>query len=177
MSVCCLDIPPSEYTRLANHLIRPRSKSEEAAFVFCEVRQSDARMELRFLKSYLIPAEGFTYRSLYGLELTDSCRASVIKRAHDLDACLLEWHSHPRASTVEFSASDRSGFADFVPHVWWRLKKKPYGAVVVGPQNFDSLCWIANVNRPDGVLELQVGKRRLAPTGLTLEHWDLAYEF
>jgi hypothetical protein len=168
-----LIIPPDAHGALLNHLLPPRTDSEEAAFIFCQTQLVDAGAEFRFLEAYLVATEEFNYRSLYGIELTDTCRAKVIKRAHDLNASLLELHSHPRTSTVEFSASDRGGFDDFVPHVWWRLKKQPYAAVVVGPQNFDSLCWITNAKTPDSVLDLQVGDRRLTPTGLTLKHWGL----
>lgn len=171
-----LIIPPGEHKQLVSHLLRPRPRTEEAAFVFCQLKRFDAGVEFHFLENYLVPAQGFAYRSLHGIELTDSCRSSVIKHAHDLDACLIEWHSHPKTSAAEFSPSDRSGFADFVPHVMWRLKRKPYGAIVVGPQNFDSLFWSANAHRPDGALVLQVGERVLAPTGLTIEHWDSLYE-
>ncbi|HSY92703.1 MAG TPA: hypothetical protein VK812_15110 [Candidatus Binatus sp.] len=177
MSSPHLTIPPDEHRLLLTHLLPPRPRSEEAAFVFCQVQLTNGEMEFCFLETYLVASEEFNSRSLYGIELTDTCKAKVIKRAHDLGASLLELHSHPRASTVEFSASDRHGFEDFVPHVWWRLKKKPYAAVVVGPGNFDSLYWTTNAKSPDGILELQVGDRRLTPTGLTIKHWDLAYGF
>lgn len=126
----------------------------------------------RFIEMHLVPPSEFGYKSLYGMELTDDCRAKVIKRAHDLGASLIEVHSHPKARAAEFSFSDHAGLADFVPHVWWRLKNKPYGAIVVGPNNFDSLSWSSNPRRPDGVLDLLVGEQRLAPTGLSLEHWE-----
>ena len=177
MSCSRLIIPPDQHVSLLKRLLPPRRRSEEAAFTFCRAQQADGGVDFHFLETYLVPSVEFNYRSLYGIELTDACRANVIKRANDLDASLLELHSHPRASTVEFSASDRSGFAEFVPPIWWRLKKKPYAAVVVGPRNFDSLSWITNAKRPDSILDLQVGDRRLTPTGLTLEHWDQRYDF
>ena len=95
----------------------------------------------------------------------------------DPTARLIEMHSHPRATVAEFSGSDRSGFAEFVPHVWWRLKKKPYAAIVVGPSSFDSLSWVSGPQRPDGVLDLQVGTERLRPTGLTFDNWERSHEF
>jgi hypothetical protein len=170
-------VPPKHYRVLIKHLIPPRPKTEEAAFLFCRVRQEGDEVGFQFLEAHLVPPSEFNYKSLYGIELTDDCRARVIKQAHDLDASLLEVHSHPHASIVEFSPSDRSGFREFIPHVWWRLKKKPYAAIVVGPRGFDSLSWISNPESPDGVLDLQIGNKRLKPTGLTLENWERRHEF
>jgi hypothetical protein len=177
MSSCWVSIPPDQHRVLMKHLLPPRPKTEEAAFIFCRVRQAEAEVEFQFLNVHLVSPAEFDYKSLHGIELTDGCRAGVIKSAHDLGASLLELHSHPRASVVEFSPSDRHGFAGFVPHVWWRLKKKPYAAIVVGPRGFDSLSWVSNPDRPDGALDLQVGDRRLAPTGLTFQNWEHCREF
>jgi hypothetical protein len=176
MSTFSLNIPPDQHRRLVRHLLPRHRKTEEAAFLFCRALQTDAGTEFHFLNLHLVPPSEFNYKSLYGIELTDRCRASVIKRAHDLNASLLELHSHPRSAVVEFSPSDRGGFAEFVPHVWWRLKQRPYAAIVVGPSGFDSLTWVSNPERPDGVLDLQIGVDRLKPTGLTLENWECRHE-
>jgi hypothetical protein len=172
-----LNIPMGQYRALMKHLLPVRAKTEEAAFVFCRIRREDAETEFEFLDMHPAARSEFNYRSLYGIELNDNCRASVISRAHDLDASLLEFHSHPQASEVEFSPSDRKGFAEFIPHVWWRLKKKPYAAVVVGPGGFDSLSWVSSAERPDGVLEIRAGQKLLRPTGLSFGRWGRAYDF
>jgi hypothetical protein len=173
----CLNIPTHEYKALLRHLIPVSCRSEEAAFVFCNPQLVNGILQFHFLETYLIAPEEFNYRSLYGLEITDDCRAKIIKRAHDLNSSLLELHSHPKASTAKFSPSDRAGFESFVPHVWWRLKKKPYAAIVVGSRNFDSLCWATDAERPNGVLDIKVDDQLFTPTGLTFENWDFAYEF
>jgi hypothetical protein len=172
MASFSLNIPASQHRALMKHLLPVRPKAEEAAFVFGRARQAGAETEFQFLDVHLVPPSEFNYRSLYGIELTDGCRAAVIGRAHDLNASLLEFHSHPQAAAVEFSQSDRSGFAEFIPHVWWRLRKRPYGAVVVGPRGFDSLSWTSGPERPDGVLDLRVGKKLLKPTALTFVNWE-----
>ena len=177
ISSILMNIPPDQHRALMNHLPPRRGKTEEAAFLFCRTAPVGSGIEFQFLDAHVVLPSQFNYKSLYGIELTDDCRAAVIKRAHDLDASLLELHSHPCASLVEFSPSDRSGFAEFVPHVWWRLKRRPYAAIVVGPRGFDSLVQTSNSERPDGVLDLQVGDDRLRPTGLTLENWDHRHEF
>lgn len=176
MSKFSLNIPPDQHRTLVKHLLPRRPMTEEAAFLFCRALQTDSGTEFHFLDAHLVPLSEFNYKSLYGIELTDRCRAAVIKRAHDLNASLLEFHSHPQSAEVEFSPSDRSGFAEFIPHVWWRLRKRPYAAVVVGPCGFDSLAWVSNPERPDGVLDLHIGNDWLKPTGLTLENWECRYE-
>ena len=177
MHTSSLNIPSDQHQRVMKHLLPRRPKTEEAAFLFCRALQTDAATEFHFLDLHLVPPSEFNYKSLYGIELNDHCRASVIKRAHDLNASLLEFHSHPRSTLVEFSPSDRGGFAEFVPHVWWRLKHRPYAAIVVGPDGFDSLTWVSNPERPDCVLDLQIGQARLKPTGLTLDNWEHRHEF
>ena len=177
MTTFSLTIPPDEHRRLVRHLVPRCPKSEEAAFLFCRVQQTKIAMEFHFLDTHVVGPSEFNYKSLYGIELTDGCRAAVIKHAHDLNASLLELHSHPRSAVPEFSASYRSGFAEFVPHVWWRLKNKPYAAIVIGSRGFDSRTWASNPEHPDGVLDLQVGGRQLKPTGLTLENWERRHEF
>ena len=37
---------------------------------------------------------------------------------------------HRQGDPAEFSASDRKGLESFVPHVWWRLRHRPYLALV-----------------------------------------------
>jgi hypothetical protein len=167
-----LEIPCTTHSGLLKHLLPPRPKSEEAAFVFCRALAADSKVQFYFLEHYLVPASDFEYKSMFGMVLNDSCRAKVIKRAHDLGASLVELHSHPKSFIAEFSPSDRSGFAEFVPHVWWRLKQRPYAAIVVSPRGFDSLFWVTNATRPDGVLEVNAGEDHLVPTGRTLEAWD-----
>jgi len=78
----------------------------------------------------------------YHIELADVVRARVIKRAHDLGATLIEMHSHLGKWPAQFSPSDIAGFHEWVPHVRWRLKGKPYAALVVTRRGFDGLAWI-----------------------------------
>jgi len=168
----CLSIPSKEYHRVRKHLFSHGLKSEGAAFIFARVLSSRGKVNLESLHSYVVQVSDCAYKSEVGFELTDDCQSRIIKQAHDLGASLVELHSHPRSATARFSASDQIGFADFVPHVWWRLKHRPYAAVVMAPGGFDSLCWISGPHRPDGVLELRTGVERLVPTGLTFQTWE-----
>jgi hypothetical protein len=152
-------------------LLPTRPKSEEVAFIFCGANQREGEVLFSFVASYSVTPTDFVHRSLFGIELSDACHAKVIKQAHDLGAALIEVHSHPLTKVTAFSLSDIQGFVDSVPHVRWRLKQRPYAAIVVGPRGFDSLYWFSSSGQPDGVLEVQVGEKRLLPTGVTLTKW------
>lgn len=123
------------------------------------------------LETYLVPPEWFAHRSPFFLELADETRAAVIKRAHDLSASVIEIHSHPSQLMAAFSESDIRGFYEFVPHMLWRLKNRPYAAVVVARNSFDSLAWFESVDAPVPMaIRLEDGAI-LQPTGTTHSTW------
>jgi proteasome lid subunit RPN8/RPN11 len=158
---------------LLHHLLPPHPRAEEAAFVFaCPTGGAAGQTVLRVVDHAFVAPDGFALRSLHAIELSDETRARVIKRAHDLSASLVEFHSHPFPYPAEFSPTDRAGLAEVVPHVRWRLKGRPYVAVVVAPDTFDSLVWSeADSTRPDGVAAIRLGTELLAPTGLSEGRW------
>lgn len=119
-----------------------------------------------------MPEDGFEAQTDRFIELTDEIRAKVIKRAHDLSATLVEFHSHLYQSKARFSESDLIGFNDFVPHVMWRLKRRPYVAIVVAGSTFDGLVWLADPKVPVNLTELRIGPKSLSPTGTTLNGRD-----
>jgi proteasome lid subunit RPN8/RPN11 len=164
MRSIALHLPKSTRDEIYAHLRQPAPKSEEVAFCFAKFAASKG---FEYQDHALIPVHDFAFRSLYHFELTDACRARIIKRAHDLQCSIIEFHSHPLSDEVEFSPSDLSGLAEFVPHAWWRLKSKPYAAVVVGAETFDSLVWIQDPSKPDGLLRIEGGASRESPTGHT----------
>jgi len=137
-----------------SHLLPKRFTSEQAAFVYVIQESEDGRNVFKYLDWSPVKENGFVSRSLYHFELTDVTRSKVIKRAHDLSASLVELHSH-RDCPAMFSASDLLGFQEFVPHIWWRLKRRPYMAIVVSRSGFDGFVWIDNSHDPrhlDGIL-------------------------
>ncbi len=162
--------------RLRQHLFPRGGSCEEAAFLFARAQSTDAALELHVLEAQLIPPEGFACRSPFYLELTDETRAAVIKRAHDLGAGLIECHSHPGQRGACFSWSDLHGFDEFVPHAMWRLKGKPYAAIVMAPDSFDALVWRSATARvePAGAIVTETG--RIEPTGLTHSNWSEIYD-
>lgn len=128
--------------------------------------QNEAEV-FEYIDWHPIPPDGFLVQSRYYFELTDDARASVIKRAHDLEACLVEFHSHTGLWPATFSASDLIGLQEFVPHVWWRLEGKPYLAIVVTQTGFDGLAWITNPQSPQYLDGIVVEGSVLIPTQLS----------
>lgn len=160
-----LHISTGTYETIKAHLLQNRL--EQVVFAFATVVRSTEALTFDTQAYRLVPPEGFSYQTEYGVELTDTERANVIKMAWDNGSSLVELHSHPRARIARFSASDLAGFKEFVPHLWWRLKARPYLAIVVGPRNFDGLFWSDNPERPGSIRGMLVGSRLLRPTGRT----------
>ena len=118
----------------------------------------------------LSPTDFATQESDY-LEMADGTRAALIKRAHDHEASLVEMHSHPAPWPAAFSYADRMGLSETVPHMWWRLNRRPYLAIVVSPSGFDALLWLDNATLPRALDTLKAGDRMLQPTNNSLEGW------
>lgn len=159
------------YETLCNHLLPPGATCEEAAFGFARTSSAGDQLVFELLELYPVPPEGFVEHSRYFLHLTDETRARVVKRAHDLTASLIEFHSHPLQRTAEFSPSDLAGFDEFVPHVKWRLKQRPYAAFVFTPSSFDGLAWPDDVATPLAFDSIAGGTRRHVPTNMTFRNW------
>src|SRR5258705_14004666 len=117
-----LSVPGEIDFALRAHLLPEDSPLEQAAFAYARPAFDEVADVFRVVEWQPVPPEGFVYQSEIGFELTDETRAMVIKRAHDLGASLIEVHSHTGRWPAKFSPSDRYGFTEFVPHVWWRLK-------------------------------------------------------
>ena len=167
-----LTIPEDVYKDLWKHLLPKKEKYEQAAFLFANVSRTADSLNLEYHDWYPVPAKGFVIQSAGHIELSDETRATVIKKAHDLQACLVEFHSHLYSYEVSFSWSDISGLKEFVPHVMWRLKNRPYVAVVVSKSGFDALIWPTNAKSPELLSEIRVNGRVLQPTGATLRYGE-----
>lgn len=162
-----LELPGDVHEVLWRHLLPEDPGAEEAAFVFARCEDDNATRIFRYAELFPVPPEGFASRSPFHFELRDTTRAAVIKRAHDLSASLVEFHSHTGPWLARFSPSDWAGFEEFVPHVWWRLKARPYAAVVVATASFDGLVWRMSPDAPvrlDGIL---IDGELLEPTRLS----------
>lgn len=159
-----LHLPEATYAAVQEHLVPKRHRVEEAGFLYVVPAGDDAFTHVDW---YAVPPTGFLSRSAYHLELSDETRAGMIKRAHDLGASLVELHSHVGNGDARFSPSDLAGFLDFVPHVFWRLKSRPYLAVVMTRSGFDAFAWTRDASAADRLHGIQVGDRLLTPTGLS----------
>ena len=159
-----LHLPREAHETLLTHLLPMQNRAEEAAFVFARPTETAGRRTLEHVEWFPVPPEGFASRSRFHFELSDSTRAAVIKRAHDLRASLIEFHSHHGPWPAEFSASDWAGFEEFVPHVRWRLRGRPYAAVVVTLTGFDAFVWSDAAHAPARLEAIIVDGQRLEPT-------------
>jgi hypothetical protein len=168
-----LHLPSNIKAAIWSHLLRADDASEAAAFAFVTHGQQDRVDSFDYLEWYAVPPEGFDVRTGYHIELTDETRAIVIKRAHDLESSLVEFHSHLGPWPAAFSGSDEMGLAEFVPHARWRLRGRPYLAIVTTPRDYDGLVWIAKSAKPERLDGIVVDEGMLPPTGLSsLEYGD-----
>ena len=163
-----LRLPDGVYEKVWAHLLGGSQEPESAGFIFVVPGSQDDDIKVfEYVEWYPVPPDGFVERSWYHLELTDEIRARVIKRSHDLGASIVEFHSHAGSQPAAFSPTDHRGFREFVPHVWWRLGKKPYFAVVVTQNDFDGLAWILDPKKPQHIDGIAVADKVLKPTRLS----------
>ncbi|MDE0068414.1 MAG: ThiF family adenylyltransferase [Caldilineaceae bacterium] len=161
-------MPDGVYEEIRAYLLDRSPESESAGFVFVVPRaQDDDSTVFEYVEWFPVDSDSFIERSGYHLELTDEVRRTVIKQAHDLGASIVEFHSHTGSQPAAFSSSDHRGFKEFVPHVQWRLKKKPYFAVVVTRNDFDGLAWISDPKKPKHLDGIMAGGKLLKPTQLS----------
>jgi len=161
-----LHVPIDVRAALWRHLLSTAAGPEEVAFVYARPSREDG-VSFGFIEWSAVEPEGFASRSAYHLELSDETRGHVIKRAHDLGASVVEFHSHRGRSDAQFSPSDWTGFEEFVPHIWWRLKGRPYAAIVVTSTSFDGLVWLDSPESPVRLDALISNGVSLAPTRLS----------
>lgn len=159
-----LSMPRDIYSKLTDHLAA--TDVEQVAFLF--TGPASATEPLRVCEIYRVPEEGFVIQSDLHVSLTDDVRAHVIKRAWDLGGCLVEAHSHCGDAQPAFSRSDLVGFEEWVPHVRWRLRGRPYVALVFAGRSFDALVWERPDARPSSLTALAVdGAKTATPSGIT----------
>ena len=167
-----LELDPSLHNDLMTHLLGSPGDQEQAAFLFVTGKQADRQIVFEVTDSYkAVPRDFATQEGDY-LELADKTRAGLIKKAHDLGASLVEMHSHPGLWPAAFSIADRIGLRETVPHMWWRLKGRPYLAIVVATSGFDALVWLDNPKIPRQLNGLLINGQMLEPTNKSLRGWS-----
>ncbi|MFN8140419.1 MAG: hypothetical protein U0R49_11540 [Fimbriimonadales bacterium] len=159
----------SQWGQIQDHLVPKLLSPEQAAFAFMESAESRDDLILTCIEVRLLAGNELSHQSVYNIEVAESVQAEVIKRAHDLSSSLMELHSHVFDSGPSFSYSDWLGFEEFVPHVWFRLKQKPYAALVMSPAGIDALGWESDPRRPVEVSAVLIGDQVLAPSRISFE--------
>lgn len=155
-----------DFKKIIRHL---NKKTEQVAFLFFSRTNDGEQAIFNVVDYYLVPRCELIHESPYHAEVSEEAQAKVIKMAWDRKLALGEIHSHTGSSEgTTFSPSDLHGFDDFVPHVWWRLKGRPYLALVFGRSDFDALAWISNPGDPVGIGLVVVGNEEYRPTGITI---------
>ena len=159
-------------THLWSHLLPKDTKKEQAAFLFCTTVSDDDSLVFEAMDHALLSPTDFAAQYCDYIELTDETRISLIKRAHNLNASLVEMRSHPGPWPAAFSFSDRNGLRETVPHMRWRLRKRPYMAIVVAPSGYDALVWNGDAKIPEALAGIEVGGHLMHPTNASLEGWN-----
>jgi hypothetical protein len=157
-------IGPDLYEALGGHL---GARAEQVGFFLAEWQPEERRFTLH--DWWAVPPEGLEHQSDFHVSLADDIRVEAIKWAWDSGACLVEAHSHGKWGPAKFSPSDVWGFEEWVPHLWWRLRGRPYAALVTTDDTFDAVAWIEGPNAVEQIeqLDIEGGDTRLA-TGRTL---------
>ena len=107
-----LNIPAGLFEDLAAHLLPSESEVEEAAFLFVKTDESEGKICFEVLETAKLQPNDFDSQFDDYLELADDTRANLIKRAHDLEAALVEIHSHISPFPAAFSLADRAGLEE-----------------------------------------------------------------
>ncbi len=170
-------IPKKIYHDIHNYLFPKKVRFERVTFIFTKISKTNGYLNFQFKSWYPVKLHEYEYRSRVHVELKDRMRQKIIKMAFDIDAAIVELHSHVYSAPARFSPSDFQGFEEFVPHVWWRLKGKPYAAIVFSKLDFDALVWIDNSEDYEQLAEIVVGKQHLYPNGLTLTILERKHEY
>ena len=167
MTEVFLHLSNRNYKEIWEHLLPENPESESAGFLFVKHDTEPDGHRFSPLLWYPVPPDGYSVRTDFHFELTDDTRRHVIKQAHDLEASVAEFHSHEGPWPASFSDSDLQGLQEFVPHIWWRLRGRPYMAIVVTGRDFDGLAWTVDPGTPQMISGIIVENTMLKPTNLS----------
>jgi hypothetical protein len=122
------NLPEKTYSSILKHLFPRKVKHESVSFIFASIQREDKSLDFNFMEWYPVMPDEYEFRSLWYVELKDEIRPKIIKKAFDLDAAIIEIHSHPYDTPAMFSGSDLDGLREFVSHVkidYHNLTNKP----------------------------------------------------
>lgn len=158
-----IHIPDDLHRRFRNDF---GERIEQVGFFLADFDHGSQRFTARDWKA--VSEEDYEIQTDFHVSLKDHVRGEVIKWAWDEDACLIEVHSHGPRLEAEFSFSDLMGFEEWVPHLWWRLRGRPYAAIVTAGQTLDAMAWVEAADRPEQVASIAVGSEVLVTSGRTI---------
>ena len=163
-----LDLRAGLKEQLWSHLLQ--NDTEQVAIIFAAIEAKDDATLFIARDAYFVAADDFEIHSEFHVELTDEARARIIKTAWDTGTSPVEFHSHPGDCWgAKFSPSDMYGFSEYVPHCRWRLRGRPYLAVVVSPAGMDALAWTGADGKPVGLDAIRpAGGTAIVPTNQTI---------
>lgn len=164
-----LDLDAGLTERLWSHLLQ--DDNEQVAVVFASTSLCEGAIIFDGEDLFLAGPPDFAIQSEFHVELADDARSRIIKRAWDSATTPVEFHSHPSdVRGANFSWSDMRGFADYVPHCRWRLRNRPYLALVVSPGGMDALAWVDASPRPIPLKAIREGGLVIrTPTNQTIQ--------
>jgi hypothetical protein len=162
-----VNICREDYKAILRHLFPKEESRERVCFIFASTIKSAGLLSFTLKDWYAVKANQYKYQSRGYVELKDLMRGKIIKKAFDVNASIIEVHSHPYDTPAKFSYSDKEGFKEFVPHVWWRLRGKPYAALVFSQSDFDGLAWANSPQLYEPVTELLVDREKICANNLS----------
>lgn len=167
-----IHIPLELWIGLRSHLFQSTARDrnpEEAAFGYAAVTAAQHTTNFSVSEMHLVAPQEFELQSEYHFTLTDEALGYQIKQAWDRGLSLVEFHCHRWPDDPpQFSLSDISGFSEIVPHLFWRLKGRPYGAVLLTPRGVDAVAWIKDGEQAEAVDRIVAGHGVIKPSGLTI---------
>lgn len=144
MRIARVNLSDAAQDAVKQHLFGRGLEREQGGFLLCSAVPAGDELVFSGIEWIPLMPKDYVHHDVDYLELRDETRAALIKRAHDAAAAVVEVHSHPWPRPACFSPADLEGLAEFVPHVRWRLKRRPYGALVFGTNSFDGIAWHNN---------------------------------
>lgn len=125
------------------------TRAENVAFFLADWSPPDRRFTIRTWRA--IDADPVSPDGHLHVSLPDETLAAVIRWACAEDKCLIEAHSHGRWSPAAFSGYDLRNLEEWVPHLRWRLQRRPYAAIVTSHRDLDALAWIDDLGAAEQV--------------------------
>lgn len=148
------------------HLLT-ESAEECVAFFLAELIGED----LRLVDVRPMGVGDFAGRSDAHVQLADHVRPELVAWAWERDLSLVEAHTHVDGDPACLSPTDIRGLGEWVPHLRWRLRGRPYAALVFAQATIDAVGWNGVSHTPEGVGALEIdGQPPRVMTGLSLPY-------